>query len=110
MKKRGYESEAIGDRADYWFTSGVGCKGFTGLELMKDLSTNMPMMGNHLKDIIGREKVSDYRLSKDLGLDKGHLSNFLNGKAEYSLKKLTIIADYLGYDNIELIKRKPSKK
>ena len=70
---------------------------------------NIPMMGNRLKDIIGREKISAYRLSKDLELDKGHLSRFLNGKAEYSVKKLTIIADYLGYD-IEFVKRKPSKK
>ena len=70
---------------------------------------NIPMMGNRLKDIIGREKVSAYRLSKDLGLDKGHLSRVLNGKAQYSLEKLTIIADYLGYD-IEFVKRKPSKK
>jgi len=70
---------------------------------------NIPMMGNRLKDIMEREKISAYRLSKDLELDKGHLSRFLNGKAEYSVKKLTIIADYLGYD-IELIKRKPSKK
>jgi len=67
------------------------------------------MMGNRLKDIIGREKISAYRISKDLGLDKGHLSKFLNGKAEYSVKKLTIIADYLGYD-IEFVKRKPSRK
>lgn len=70
---------------------------------------NIPMMGNRLKDIMGREKISAYRLSKDLELDKGHLSRFLNGKAEYSVKKLTVIADYLGYD-IELVKRKPSKK
>lgn len=70
---------------------------------------NIPMMGNRLKDIMEREKISAYRLSKDLELDKGHLSRFLNGKAEYSVKKLTIIADYLGYD-IALIKRKPSKK
>ena len=67
------------------------------------------MMGNRLKDIIRREKISAYRISKDLGLDKGHLSKVLNGKTEYSLKKLTIIADHLGYD-IEFIKRKPSKK
>jgi len=56
-----------------------------------------------------REKVSAYRISKDLGLDKGHLSRFLNGKAEYSMKKLTLIADYLGYD-IAFVKRTPSKK
>jgi transcriptional regulator with XRE-family HTH domain len=70
---------------------------------------NIPMMGNRLKDIIEREKISAYRLSKDLGLDKGHLSRVLNGKAQYSLEKLTVIADYLGYD-IEFVKRKPSKK
>ena len=70
---------------------------------------NIPMMGNRLKDIMEREKISAYRLCKDLELDKGHLSRFLNGKAEYSVKKLTVIADYLGYD-IELVKRKPSKK
>jgi transcriptional regulator with XRE-family HTH domain len=76
---------------------------------MQLCDTNIPMMGNRLKDIIEREKVSAYRISKDLGLDKGHLSRVLNGKAEYSLEKLTAIADYLGYD-IEFVKRKPSRK
>ncbi len=76
---------------------------------MQPCDMNIPMMGNRLKDIMRREKISAYRLSKDLELDKGHLSRFLNGKAEYSVKKLTVIADYLGYD-IELVKRKPSKK
>ena len=70
---------------------------------------NDPMMGNRLKNIIAREKISAYRLSKDLGLDKGHLSKVLNGKAQYSIEKLTVIADYLGYD-IEFVKRNPSKK
>ena len=31
------------------------------------------MMGNRLKDIMDREKVSAYRLCKDLGLDKGQV-------------------------------------
>ncbi|MGA2525729.1 MAG: helix-turn-helix transcriptional regulator [Smithellaceae bacterium] len=70
---------------------------------------NIPMMGNRLKDIMKREKISAYRISKDLELDKGHLSKVLNEKANYSLDKLTVIADYLGYD-IEFVKRKPSKK
>ena len=69
----------------------------------------IPMMGNRLKNIIEREKISAYRFSKDLGLDKGHLSKVLNGKAEYSIERLTMIADHLGYD-IEFVKRKPSKK
>lgn len=76
---------------------------------MQPYDMYIPMMGNRLKDIIGREKVSAYRISKDLGLDKGHLSKFLNGKAQYSLEKLILIADYLGYD-IEFVKRKPSKE
>jgi transcriptional regulator with XRE-family HTH domain len=70
---------------------------------------NITMMGNRLKDIIERDKISAYRISKDLNLDKGHLSKFLNGKAQYSVAKLTVIADYLGYD-IEFVKRTPSKK
>jgi transcriptional regulator with XRE-family HTH domain len=74
---------------------------------LSDMS--IPMMGNRLKNIIEREKISAYRLSKDLDLDKGHLSKVLNGKAQYSLQKLTVIANYLGYD-IEFVKRKPSKK
>ena len=76
---------------------------------MQRYDMNIPMMGNRLKNIIEREKISAYRISKDLGLDKGHLSRVLNGKAQYSLEKLTVIADYLGYD-IEFVKRKPSKK
>lgn len=70
---------------------------------------NIPMMGDRLKDIMRREKISAYRVSKDLALDKGHLSKFLNGKASYSWEKLAMIADYLGYD-IDFVKRTPSKK
>ena len=54
---------------------------------------NIPMMGNRLKDIMERRKYR-LRISKDLGLDKGHLSRVLNGKAEYSVKKFEQIADY----------------
>ena len=66
-------------------------------------------MGNRLKDILKREKVSAYRLHKDLGLDKGYLSRFLNEKRDISLKKLELIADYLGYD-ITFVKRTHSRK
>ncbi len=67
------------------------------------------MMGNRLKDILKREEVSAYRLHKDLGLDKGNLSRFLNEKQDMSLKKLELIAEYLGYD-IQLVKRKQSQE
>ena len=67
------------------------------------------MMGNRLKDIMEREKVSAYRLCKDLGLDKGQVSRFLNGKQNLALDKVEKVADYLGYD-LTLVKRKPSRK
>ena len=66
-------------------------------------------MGNRLKDILTREGVSAYRVCKDLGLDKGQLSRFLNEKANLTLVKFERIADYLGYD-LQLVKRKSSRK
>jgi len=63
-----------------------------------------PMMGNRLKDIMEQEKVTAYRLWKDLGIDQGQLSRFLHGEESISLKKLEKIADYLGYD-LRLVKR-----
>ena len=64
-----------------------------------------PMMGNRLKDIMDREKVTAYRLWKDLRIDQGQLSKFFQGEASISLKKLEQIADYLGYD-LQWVKRK----
>ena len=66
-------------------------------------------MGNRLKDILQREGITAYRISKDLGMDKGYLSRVLNGKQDISLNKLELIADYIGYD-LQLVKRKPSRK
>jgi len=68
-----------------------------------------PMMGNRLKDIMEREKVTAYRLWKDLGIDQGQLSRFFKGVDSISLKRLEQIADYLGYD-LQLVKRKPSRE
>lgn len=68
-----------------------------------------PMMGNRLKDILKREKVSAYRLCKDLGLDKSQVSRFLNGKQNLALDKVEKVADYLGYD-LQWVKRKPSRE
>lgn len=66
-------------------------------------------MGNRLKHIMIREKVTAYRLCKDLDIDKAQLSRFLNGEASISLKKLEKVAEYLGYD-IEYVKRSPSRE
>ena len=67
------------------------------------------MMGNRLKDIMMRERVTAYRLWKDLGIDQGQLSKFFHGDSSISLKKLEQIADYLGYD-LQWVKRKPSRE
>ena len=66
-------------------------------------------MGNRLKDILTREGVSAYRVCKDLGLDTGQLSRFLNGKSNLTLLKIERIADNLGYD-LQMVKRKSSRK
>ncbi len=68
-----------------------------------------PMMGNRLKHIMKREKVTAYRICKDLGINQGHFSRFIRGEASFSLEKLEKIADYLGYD-IEYVKRRPSRE
>ncbi len=69
----------------------------------------IPMMGNRLKHIMTREKVTAYRICKDLGLNQGHFSRFIKGEASFSLEKLERIADYLGYD-LEMVKRSPSRE
>ena len=69
----------------------------------------VPMMGNRLKDIMERERVSAYRLCKDLGLDKGQISRFLHGKQNLALDKVEKVADYLGYD-LQWVKRKPPRE
>jgi len=64
---------------------------------------------NRLKEVLEMEKVSAYRLWKDLGIDQGQLSRFFHGKQSISLPKLEQIAGYLGYD-LTLVKRKHSPK
>ena len=76
---------------------------------MQQNDMNVFMMGDRLSDILKREKVTASRVSRDTGIDRGMLSKFLNGKINLSLKKLILIADYLGYD-IEFVKRTRSRK
>jgi len=67
------------------------------------------MMGNRLKEVLKREKVTAYRIWKDLGIDQGQLSKFFSGKVNISLEMMEQIADYLGYDLV-LVKRKRPRK
>ena len=66
-------------------------------------------MGNRLREILNRERVSAYRLWKELHIDQGQLSRFFQGKQNISLDKLEQIAEHLGYD-IQFVKLKPSQK
>jgi len=67
------------------------------------------MVGDRLREVLKREGVSAYRLCKDLGIDQGEMSRFFHGKRNISLRKLSRIADYLGYD-IEFVKRRHSRE
>jgi transcriptional regulator with XRE-family HTH domain len=67
------------------------------------------MMGNRLKEVLKREKVTAYQLWKDLGIDQGQLSKFFHGRVNISLEMLEQIADYLRYDLV-LVKRKRPRK
>ena len=66
-------------------------------------------MGNRLREILKREKVSAYRLWKELHIDQGQLSRFFQGKQNISLDRLEQIAKHLGYD-IRFVKLRPSQK
>ena len=67
------------------------------------------MMGDRLREVLQRERVTRYRLCKDLGIDQGEMSRFSHGKQNISLQMLLRIADYLGYDLV-LVKRKRPRK
>lgn len=67
------------------------------------------MVRNRLREILTREKVTAYRLCKDLDIDQGLLSRFFHGESNISWKNMERIADYLGYD-ITFVKRQRSRK
>ena len=67
------------------------------------------MMGNRLKEVLERERVTAYSLWRELGIDQGQLSKFFSGKVNISLEMFEQIADYLGYDLV-LVKRKRPRK
>ena len=67
------------------------------------------MMGNRLKDLMKREKVTAYRVCKDLGIDHGNFWRFLHKNAGLSLEKFLQVVGYLGYD-IKFVKRRRSRK
>jgi len=79
------------------------------LEFYSCMDYKESMVRNRLREILQREKVTVYRLYKELGIDQGQLSRFFNRQESLSLKKLEQIAEYLGYD-IVFVRRKRSRK
>ena len=67
------------------------------------------MMGDRLKEVLNKEGVTAYRVCKDLGIDQGEMSRFINKKVNLTLSRLEKVADYLGYDLV-LVKRKSPRK
>ena len=73
------------------------------------------MLRDRLKGVLKQKKVSGYRLWKELKVNQGQLSRFLNGKGSISLKNLERIARYLGCEitilgGDERVSASPGKK
>ena len=54
--------------------------------------------------------VSRYAISKATGIDQGHLSKLMAGKASISIEKLQTLLDFLGLEIIVRPKRKAKGK
>jgi hypothetical protein len=51
-----------------------------------------------LRDAIDRAGVTRYRICKDLDLDQGQMSKFMQGQVGFALPVLERIAHYLGFE------------
>ncbi len=49
-----------------------------------------------IKSVLKNKGISQYRLAKDLEINQGQLSRFLNHNDQLSIKNLQRIFDYLG--------------
>jgi DNA-binding phage protein len=69
----------------------------------------MTKIQKNLKEIIAKERISIYRIAKDLGLDYSTLHKSLN-KGNPTAKTIEKIANYLGYEVRAVIARKKKMK
>lgn len=53
-----------------------------------------------LNDILKKESISQYKLSKDLNMSQSYLNEMLNGKKTLKLEYVSKICEYLGYEII----------
>ena len=61
-----------------------------------------------IKELMRKEDVTAYRMTKDFGLTHGYISNFLKGPGNPKWKTIVKIMDYLGYE-IRFVKKKETK-
>lgn len=54
-------------------------------------------MGNDLRELLKKEKVSAYRIAKETGMQPSFVGRILNGKASPTCQTLQRILDVLGY-------------
>ena len=62
-------------------------EGINKLHIIQLYGIDKSMLGKRLKDILKEEGVRSSRLSQEIGIDKGHMSKFLQGKAGLSVDR-----------------------
>mgnify|MGYP003813367041 CR=1 FL=1 len=53
-----------------------------------------------LNNMLKKESISQYKLSKDLNMSQSYLNEMLNGKKTLKLEYVSKICEYLGYEII----------
>ncbi len=79
----------------------------TGTEI-SDTYISMQEIGEELKRLIKKEKVSVYKMAEDFGVANESLYRSLKSGANPEWKRIRQILNYLGYD-LEFIKTKEVK-
>ncbi len=69
----------------------------------------MKNIGQEIKKLIKKEKVSVYKIAEDLGVANESLYRSLDDGANPEWKRIKALLDYLGYD-LKFVKRKEVKK
>jgi len=61
------------------------------------LPKNEVDMRNNLKDVIKLSGKSQAKIAEEIGVNRPHLNNVINGKAEPSIKTVLLLLNYLNY-------------
>jgi len=66
-------------------------------------------IGSKLKEILDRERITAYRLAKELGMNQSYLSRLFKNRFNPSYELVKNISEQLGYE-IRFVKRQSQKK